>query len=659
MGKKQKSTNSNSLKRSSNNRPHNNGEDAKDNNNNHSCVQHQRFQSIQLRTIKSSAKNNKQQFWLKYRPTLTISIDRNSSDKAATTTLWKNGDSGILLSHECAIWCCIKLNYTDRNNSTSRGSNNSRQKQSKAGKYALSPRLAEYQLFCDEITKEEEETERRIVARSAGSPINAQSSPSKSSFSFASPPKATSATSPKAQKKQYIEKTVHFIPSRFVPKELLGGDAKSVVLRPIPDPTVQGEKQQGPSVSLLPDDDDTILGLSNASSVKSKNNLSALKSLAKASLNGAMLRKGDLVSIPFRGLPMCFVVAKIKEHYNVDDLSNDMADFSLDEKVKPTIIEGDDERSSLLRSAIQSVFAHKIDYLYSVGIDTIIEIENGEEEDNQAPNNASFGNNKQRVAGIEREIKALRSAIEPALLTPWIFSHDKGEIMRPPRGALLFGPAGVGKSALVEQIGQYFSGLVRRDGEKNHVYVEMEKVECGTLISSVVGESERSLSKLFGRAEMKCKDGISTLIVLDDVELLCPRRGGPIASAASDRSAATLLALMDGIGSEAKRETNESDPGATKSKGNVVVLAITSRPGHLDPALRRPGRLDVEVEISIPDDCARAEIIEMQLECLNLRKGGANQLSSKEIKALARQAKGFTGTFKYVNACNIYHVVAQ
>jgi SpoVK/Ycf46/Vps4 family AAA+-type ATPase len=119
------------------------------------------------------------------------------------------------------------------------------------------------------------------------------------------------------------------------------------------------------------------------------------------------------------------------------------------------------------------------------------------------------------------------------------------------------------------------------------------------------------------------------LLVFDDIHLICPKRGGY--SAGSDRLTATLLALIDGI--------SIAESGSVTQ--NIVILAITTNPSFLDPALRRPGRIDSEVEVPIPDEAStRSEILQFQLDSI-----GATlpDISSDEWMALGKLAKGFNG----------------
>jgi SpoVK/Ycf46/Vps4 family AAA+-type ATPase len=119
-----------------------------------------------------------------------------------------------------------------------------------------------------------------------------------------------------------------------------------------------------------------------------------------------------------------------------------------------------------------------------------------------------------------------------------------------------------------------------------------------------------------------------TLLILDDIHLICPKRGGR--NQGADRLAATLLALLDGIGTSVDNQKS----------GNLVILGITTNPSLLDPALRRPGRLDSEIEVPIPDEVSRAEILKFQLELLGTNVS-TPELTESDFMSISRLAKGF------------------
>mmetsp|Transcript_24642 Transcript_24642/g.53152 ORF Transcript_24642/g.53152 Transcript_24642/m.53152 type:complete len:1053 (-) Transcript_24642:109-3267(-) len=251
----------------------------------------------------------------------------------------------------------------------------------------------------------------------------------------------------------------------------------------------------------------------------------------------------------------------------------------------------------------------------------------------QTPINTSHANQVPQqpfCAGLDSTLSRIKDALLPPLLHPNLFPADGP--LRPPKGALLYGPAGVGKSLVAAQIANDLSF------SSSHKDVHVRLVQCADILSStaIVGEAEKLLTDIFHEAERKATGSGGSLVILDDVHLICPRRGGMGGGSGGsgvDQLAGTLLALLDGIGS--LQTTIEND----KTGGGLVVLAITAEPSLLDPALRRPGRLDVEVEVPVPDDDARADILRFHLSQL----GTKQQIDENEIKSLARLAKGFTG----------------
>jgi len=267
--------------------------------------------------------------------------------------------------------------------------------------------------------------------------------------------------------------------------------------------------------------------------------------------------------------------------------------------------------------------------------------------------NVDVKGSKRQVAGLDLELREIKSVLLPSLSRPEIF-FSAGWSMKPPKGILLFGPAGVGKTRLAAQVGDILA-RTNVDGERDIV---VESVPCAAIQSyaSIVGQAERELCRIFDNAEVRASEGTSTLLIVDDVHLICPRRGAIGSSGGGAVIASTLLALLDGIGSEvttANKQDADSSHSSDNGPGTVMILATTSDPSQLDPALRRPGRLDIETEIPIPDDAARAAILEFLLESMSgptdtcggpiLGPIEMPTLSKQELLAMSRLAKGFTG----------------
>lgn len=174
--------------------------------------------------------------------------------------------------------------------------------------------------------------------------------------------------------------------------------------------------------------------------------------------------------------------------------------------------------------------------------------------------------------------------------------------VQPPRGVLLYGPPGCGKTFLVTAL----AGTGRAN---------VLSVKGAELLSKWVGESERAVRELFRRA----RDAAPTLVFLDEVDALAPIRGQATDGGTTDRVVAALLTELDGV----------------EPLRNVVVIGATNRPDLVDPALLRPGRLERGVYVPPPDAAARAEILRAASRSVPLD-------AEVDLAALAEELDGFS-----------------
>ena len=212
------------------------------------------------------------------------------------------------------------------------------------------------------------------------------------------------------------------------------------------------------------------------------------------------------------------------------------------------------------------------------------------------------------IGGLKKEIESIREMVELPIKRPEIF---KKLGISAPKGILLYGPPGTGKTLLAK--------AVASETDSNFQIINGPEI-----VSGVYGQSEENLRKIFKEAEEKAP----SIIFIDEIDAIAPKREN-IHGETEKRIVAQLLTLMDGL----------------KTRGDVVVIGATNIPDFLDPALRRPGRFDREIEINIPTKEARKEILlvhtrGMPLVNVNLDKiiEYTNGFSGADISALCKEA---------------------
>ena len=203
------------------------------------------------------------------------------------------------------------------------------------------------------------------------------------------------------------------------------------------------------------------------------------------------------------------------------------------------------------------------------------------------------------IGGMRNIIERVRELIELPLKYPELFRRLGIE---PPKGVLLYGPPGCGKTLLAKAVA-------------NEIDAYFIAINGPEIMSKFYGESEARLREIFEEA----KKHSPSVIFIDEIDAIAPKRD-EVVGEVERRVVAQLLALMDGL----------------ESRGDVIVIAATNRPHAIDPALRRPGRFDREIEIPLPDKQGRFEILQIHTRNMPLAK-------DVDLIKIAEITHGYTG----------------
>lgn len=209
------------------------------------------------------------------------------------------------------------------------------------------------------------------------------------------------------------------------------------------------------------------------------------------------------------------------------------------------------------------------------------------------------------IGGLTDEIKKVREMIELPLRHPEIFEKLGVEA---PKGVLLYGPPGTGKTLLAKAVAN----------ESNAHFISISGPE---IMSKFYGESEARLREIFKEAREKAP----SIIFVDEIDSIAPKRE-EVTGEVERRVVSQMLSLMDGL----------------EARGKVIVIAATNRPNAIDPALRRPGRFDREIEIKVPDKKGRKDILNIHTRNMPLvtEENDANYVN---IDKIASVSHGYVG----------------
>jgi len=203
------------------------------------------------------------------------------------------------------------------------------------------------------------------------------------------------------------------------------------------------------------------------------------------------------------------------------------------------------------------------------------------------------------IGGVRKQLAQIREIVELPLRHPGLF---KALGIKPPRGMLMFGPPGSGKTLIARAVA-------------NETGAFFFLINGPEIMSKMAGESEDNLRKAFAEAEKNAP----SIIFIDEIDSIAPKRD-KVNGEVERRIVSQLLTLMDGL----------------KARAHIVVMAATNRPNSIDPALRRFGRFDREVDIGVPDETGRMEVMRIHTKNMKLAE-------DVDLEQVARETHGFVG----------------
>ncbi|WP_085529502.1 proteasome ATPase [Kocuria massiliensis] len=227
------------------------------------------------------------------------------------------------------------------------------------------------------------------------------------------------------------------------------------------------------------------------------------------------------------------------------------------------------------------------------------------------------------IGGLTPQIEQIRDAVELPFLYPELYrEHD----LKPPKGILLYGPPGNGKTLIAKAVAKSLADRMTGDAQDGTLRGYFLNIKGPELLDKFVGETERQIRAIFARARDKATAGNPVVIFFDEMESLFRTRGAGKSSDVETTIVPQLLAEIDGV----------------ESLDNVIVIGATNREDMIDPAVLRPGRLDVKVRIDRPDYQGTGEIFglyvhsELPLRADDVSKygGDRNALAASMIETV-------------------------
>jgi proteasome-associated ATPase len=198
------------------------------------------------------------------------------------------------------------------------------------------------------------------------------------------------------------------------------------------------------------------------------------------------------------------------------------------------------------------------------------------------------------IGGLRGQIEAIRDAVELPFLHADLFAEHR---LKPPKGVLLYGPPGCGKTLIAKAVANSLARQIAERTGKENARSYFLNIKGPELLNKYVGETERQIRLIFQRAKEKSEEGFPVIVFFDEMDSIFRTRGSGVSSDVENTIVPQLLSEIDGV----------------ETLSNVIVIGASNREDMIDPAILRPGRLDVKIKIERPDMEAAREIFRIYL----------------------------------------------
>jgi len=198
------------------------------------------------------------------------------------------------------------------------------------------------------------------------------------------------------------------------------------------------------------------------------------------------------------------------------------------------------------------------------------------------------------IGGLEGQIENIRDAVELPFLYAELFQEHQ---LEPPKGVLLYGPPGCGKTLIAKAVAKSLADKVRERTGREDARSYFLNVKGPELLNKYVGETERQIRQIFQRAKERSEEGLPVIVFFDEMDSIFRTRGTGISSDVESTIVPQLLSELDGV----------------ETLKNVIVIGASNREDLIDPAILRPGRLDVKIKIERPDAAQASDIMSKYL----------------------------------------------